>query len=137
MNVIADTGPLSALFNERDRWHTWAVNTSRHSTKPFIVCEAVITETFFLLRHSPKSTKRFAAALQRPEAFRMPWSLEQHRTEVMKLYLKYSDVPSSFADMCILHMASTIKSSLVWTTDHHFQIYRLRGKEKVSTITPE
>ncbi|MFZ4116400.1 MAG: type II toxin-antitoxin system VapC family toxin [Chthoniobacterales bacterium] len=137
MTIIADTGPLSALFNERDRWHSWAVETSQQATQPFVICEAVITETFFLLRHSPKSTKRFTEALQRPEAFRMPWSFEQHHTEVMNLYSKYSDVPSSFVDMCILHMASTMKSPIVWTTDHHFQIYRLRGKEKVPTITPE
>lgn len=137
MTIIADTGPLVALFNERDRWHAWAVNTTRQSTQPFVVCEAVITETFFLLKHSQKSTRRFTEALQRPEAFTMPWSFEQHRSEVMNLYSKYNDIPTSFADMCLLHMASMMKAPLVWTIDHHFQIYRLRGKEKVPTITPE
>lgn len=75
-------------------------------------------------------------ALQRPEAFTISWSFEQNRAEVMHLYTKYNDIPASFADMCLLHMASTMKDPLVWTTDHHFQIYRLPGKDKIRTLAP-
>lgn len=136
MRLLVDAGPLVAFFNEKDQWHSWAVETSTTLAGPLVTCEAVLTETFFLLRHTPKGCQEFIEALAEPQNFLLPWSFENNREAVMNLYRKYRDVPASFADMCLLQMASTMKDPLVWTTDHHFQIYRLPGKGKIPTITP-
>ncbi len=133
MTIIADTGPIAALFNPKDQWHEWAVEISKNflPSTTLITCEAVLTEVFFLLRPSSTGLKNFVEALATPGLYETPWSFEQHRITVMNLYLKYNDVPTSFADMCLLHMASTMNHSCIWTLDRDFQIYRLPGNKQV------
>ncbi|MBX9742716.1 MAG: type II toxin-antitoxin system VapC family toxin [Chthoniobacterales bacterium] len=137
MTIIADTGPIAALFNPKDQWHSQVVETSRKFLKPAVVvtCEAVVTEVFFLLRSSQIGVQNFAEALATPGLYIFPWSFQQHCSAVMDLYLKYNDRPTSFADMCLLHMASTIKDSLIWTLDCDFQIYRLAGNKPVPILS--
>ena len=61
MTIIADTGPIAALFNPKDQWHEWAVEISKNflPSTTLITCEAVLTEVFFLLRPSSTGLKNF------------------------------------------------------------------------------
>ena len=137
MTIIADAGPLAALFNPENQWHSWAMRTSRKFLTSPITCDAVITEAFFILRRTPMGPQKLAEVLATPGLYNLPWSFEKHRAAVMNLYLKYNDVPASFADMCILHMASTVKDPLIWTNDAHFKIYRLPRNKPVPIVTLE
>ena len=49
-NVLLDTGPLVALLSAQDSHHAWARSEIETIEKPFLSCEAVITEACFLLR---------------------------------------------------------------------------------------
>lgn len=49
---------------------------------------------------------------------------------------KYSNVPMSLADACIVRLAEIIPSSTILTIDRDFQIYRKNGKEIISLIIP-
>ena len=49
--VLADTGPLVALINKRDRHHAWAADQATRLPAPFLTCEAVLSEACFLLQH--------------------------------------------------------------------------------------
>ena len=135
MTFIVDSGPLVAFFNQEDQWSSWAIETSSKIIGPFVTCEAVLTETFFLLKHTPKGQQKFIEALSEPEQFSLPWSFKNHYSAVLDLYSKYKDLPASFADICILHMASTIKDSIVWTNNHHFHIYRLPGNKPIPILS--
>ena len=42
--ILADSGPLVALFNGNDAAHPWALARFQESTEPLITCEAVLTE---------------------------------------------------------------------------------------------
>ena len=53
--VIADTGPLVALLNRRDRAHAWSVRQLETMTEPLVTCDAVLSEAFFLLKRSTDS----------------------------------------------------------------------------------
>ncbi|MDZ8032682.1 PIN domain nuclease [Nostoc sp. DedSLP04] len=48
--VLLDTGPLVASINHRENSHNWAVNEWKKIEPPLLTCEAVISETCFLLR---------------------------------------------------------------------------------------
>lgn len=48
--IIVDTGPLVALLNARESYHAWARATLDEIEPPLWTCEAVMTETCFLLR---------------------------------------------------------------------------------------
>jgi predicted nucleic acid-binding protein len=49
MPVIIDTGALLALLSERDLRHDWVKQQLATIEPPLFTCEAVISETSFLL----------------------------------------------------------------------------------------
>ena len=51
--VLADTGPIVAYLNGRDRYHAWAVAVFKQLRPPLLTCEAVLSEAVFLLRSAP------------------------------------------------------------------------------------
>jgi len=52
MSVLLDTGPWVALLSRNDTHHRWAVEQFRLLPPPLPTCEAVVTETCFLLKRS-------------------------------------------------------------------------------------
>jgi predicted nucleic acid-binding protein len=55
--VIVDTGVLVALIDRRDRYHTWVTERLTQIAPPLLTCEAVISETWFLLQCYCKITR--------------------------------------------------------------------------------
>ncbi len=49
--VILDTSPLVALINKRDNYHRWVKQQWSKIKPPLLTCEAVITESCFLLQN--------------------------------------------------------------------------------------
>jgi predicted nucleic acid-binding protein len=52
--IVLDTGPLVALLNRRDNYHTWARTSFAEAEPPLLTCEAVLSEACFLVRALPK-----------------------------------------------------------------------------------
>jgi predicted nucleic acid-binding protein len=55
---------------------------------------------------------------------------------VVKLMQKYSDVPMSLADACLVRMTETFADPLILTTDTDFRIYRRHSRHVVPCVTP-
>jgi uncharacterized protein len=49
-SVIVDTGVLVALIDRNDRYHKWVTEQLTQMVPPLLTCEAVISETWFLLQ---------------------------------------------------------------------------------------
>ncbi len=47
--VIVDTGVLVAILNKNDHYHQWAKQRFSEIEPPLLTCEAVISESLFLL----------------------------------------------------------------------------------------
>lgn len=47
--VILDTGPWVALHCRNDAFHGWAKQQFAQYPEPFLTCEAVVTETCFMI----------------------------------------------------------------------------------------
>jgi hypothetical protein len=45
--TLADTGPIVAFLNARDRHHRWAVETMAQLRPPLLTCESVLSEAAF------------------------------------------------------------------------------------------
>jgi uncharacterized protein len=129
--IIADAGPLVGIFNRRDQFHVWAVDSLKKIREPLYTCEAVLTEVFFRLSHVPAGQEQLLDFLTIPDVIVLDWQLDKNRPQIKQLMTKYSDVPASFADACLVSMAGSSSSPLIWTTDHHFEIYRLPGGRKI------
>lgn len=134
--AILDTGPLVALLSENDQYHAWAKETGGALTGPLHTCDSVLSEAFFLLSRLPGGCQRLRDALRKPDLIVIPWRLDDHRGAVLTFLEKYRDTPASLADACLVRMAETCDNPVVWTTDHHFSIYRYRGRHKIPILAP-
>jgi predicted nucleic acid-binding protein len=135
--IIADTGPLVALLNRRDQFHDWAVDSLKPIKEPLHTCEAVLTEAFFRLAHVPRGQEQLLDLLTEPDVVVLSWQLYNNRAQVKRLMKKYADTPVSFADACLVSIAAAWSSPLIWTTDRHFEIYRLPGGKRIPLLAPE
>jgi predicted nucleic acid-binding protein len=55
--VTLDTGPLVALLNRSDHHHPWARACFAETASPLRICEAVISEAWFLVRSLPRGPR--------------------------------------------------------------------------------
>jgi len=132
--VIVDTGILVALINKNDRFHHWAIQQFANIQPPLLTCEAVISETCFLLRHYQQAN----LLLQWLEkgVLSLPFCLQEEIPALNALLQKYSDVPMSLADGCLVRLAENYSQSPILTLDSDFQIYRKNGNQLISLIFP-
>jgi len=134
--IIADTGPLVAILNRRDRFHSWAAQSLKTVKEPLNTCEAVLTEAFFRLSHVPRGQDQLLALLTEPGLIVLNWQLDKNRPQIKELMKKYADTPASFADTCVLSIAAGSSLPLIWTTDRHFEFYRLPGGKRIPLLAP-
>lgn len=133
-NVLVDAGFLVALLNKRDTHHQWAVTQSTGLPPPWSTCEAALSEAYYLLgeRGAPS-----LGALLRRSALSVPFQLSKNLEPVTRLIEKYSSVPMSLADACLVRMTETFAAPIVLTTDTDFRVYRRHGRQIIPCKTPE
>lgn len=134
--VIADTGVIVGLIHEKDQWHEWAHSQSKQLLPPFYVCEAVITESCFLLHSIPEGEQKVLGMVAAGH-LQIEFSLSAEAENIKNLMKKYADVPMSFADACLVRMSELIENSVVFTIDSDFLIYRKNGRKRIPLIYPE
>jgi predicted nucleic acid-binding protein len=132
-NVLVDAGFLVALLSRRDGNHSWAVSQGERLPPPWRTCEAALSETFHLL--GARGGPGLAALLER-RAVALAFDLGGELEPVLKLMRKYSSVPMSLADACIVRMTEALADPIVLTTDTDFRIYRRHGRQAVPCILP-
>jgi len=134
MKIILDTGPLVALLNRRDAFHTWSVEQAGRLAPPFHSCEAVIAEAHFLLRSVHNGSNRLIDLLNSGR-IGLGFSVGDHHHRVGELMLSYANVPMSFADACLVCMAEQQKS-MIFTLDSDFEVYRQHQKDPIQLLGP-
>jgi predicted nucleic acid-binding protein len=133
--VLADTGPLGALFHQNDSAHQWALARFREFTEPLLTCEAVLTEAIHLLRKVPPAHANLLSLWQR-DLLRVGFSVENEKDAIRRLLRRFADVPISFADACLIRMSEIHANSVVWTLDSDFRVYRRSGRQSIPLVMP-
>ena len=133
-DVLVDAGFVVALLSSRDAHHQWAISKATDLPPPWSTCEAVLSEGFHLLEE--RGAPSLSALLSR-HALLVPFQIAANLEPVLKLIAKYSDVPMSLADACLVRMTETLADCVVLTTDTAFRIYRRHSRRIVPCITPE
>jgi len=134
--AIIDTGPIVSALDGNDAYHEWTVQRLAELASPLLTCEAVLTEAFFLLRNHPQGPSKLRKLLQ-TGALRTGFSLSDEMEPVLRLMAKYSDLPMSLADGCLVRMSELLLDHAVLTVDSHFLLYRKARNVPISTIFPE
>jgi uncharacterized protein len=132
-NVIVDAGFLVALLSNRDTHHSWAAIQAPRFAPPWSTCEAALSEAFHLIGNRGSSG---LDALLRRSSLLIAFELTSNLDAVMKLLQKYSDVPMSLADACLVRMSETLTEPVVLTTDTDFRVYRRHGRQVVPCVMP-
>jgi predicted nucleic acid-binding protein len=133
-NRLVDAGFLVALLSRRDSHHSWSVAQASRLPPPWKTCEAVLSEAFHLL--GTKGMSKLGALLRRG-AVASVFDLSANTERVLELLEKYSDVPASLADVCLVRMTETIADPVILTTDDDFRIYRRHGRRVVPCVMPD
>ena len=132
-NCLADSGALVALLDPREEHHRWAREAFSRQAEPWFTCEAVVSETFFLL-HEPHA--RVLEKLLRHGHLRLGLNLAEELVQVLDLRAKYANVPMSLADACLVRMSETLPDPVVLTTDADFKFYRRHSRQVVPCLMP-
>lgn len=135
-SVLIDTSALVAALRRRDQHHLWARAHFEARTEPFVTCEAVISESLFLLERARDGKEALCGLLERGVVV-MRFSLDDELAETLRLLRRYSDTPMSFADACLVRMAEKSEGTAVFTTDSDFRTYRKNGRQVIPLIMPQ
>lgn len=134
--IIADAGVIVGLIYQKDQWHEWTKEQSRHLLPPFLTCEAVITEACFLLQDVSGGEQNVLGMIV-DGYLQIDFSLSEEAASVKSLMKKYNSVPMSLADACLVRMSEQHEDSIVFTVDGDFVIYRKNGRQSIPLIIPD
>lgn len=134
--VIVDAGPLVSFINKNDRYHEWAIAQFATMRPPLLTCEAVLSESCFLLRNFKNGAINVLELFERG-LLAIPSRLEDEFSAIKILLDKYQNIPMSLADGCLVRMAEQISDSVVFTLDSDFKIYRKNRRRVIPTIMPD
>ena len=134
-NVLVDAGPLAALVNSRDRYHKWVCSRFAEIAPPILTCESVISEACFLVRRSHGGVGAVLGLVDRG-VVQLGWALREHFSEVSALMRRYTNVPMSLADACLVRMSELAPDCTVFTLDDDFRIYRRHRRQMIPLLMP-
>src|SRR5260370_30547384 len=121
--VLLDTGFIVALLDGRESVEKPCARTIREVQAPLVTCEAVITESCYLLRNlsgaSEAVIENIAAGI-----FQVPFQLSRETAAVKQLLRKYRDRKIDLADACLIRLADQFGPANILTLDRVFPIFR-------------
>jgi uncharacterized protein len=133
--AIVDTGPLVALFDKSEEHHLWASEQVELLDLPMLVCEPVLVEAMFLLGKNHRAQHDLLGLVE-DGTLRIAFRLVEYVSDIRALRKKYSDLPMSLADACLVRMAELYEDHALFTLDSHFTVYRKYGKAPLNLIYP-
>jgi len=133
--ILIDTGPLVACINRRDKFHSWACERLGEINPPMLTCEAVLAEACFLLQDTPSGSAAVLDLVERGVLL-VDFQVSTYIKSIRILTEKYSSIPMSLADACLVKMTELHDDSMVMTLDGDFLIYRRHGRQTISVLMP-
>lgn len=133
--VIIDSGPLVAALRSRDKDHEWARSHLESADEPFLTCEAVLSESFYLLEKTPGGKAALCEFLELG-IVRIAENSPGDIAAVVDLIRRYDDLPMSFADACLVRMSERNPASVILTIDSDIRNYRRNGRQMIPVIMP-
>jgi uncharacterized protein len=83
-------------------------------------------EALYLLRRVSSASEKLISLWSRG-LIASSFSAELEKASLISLLHRYREVPISIADACLIRLSEIHGSSVVWTLDNDFRIYRRNG----------
>jgi predicted nucleic acid-binding protein len=133
--VIVDTGPIVASLDADESHHSWTLARLGELRPPLLTCEAVLTEAAFLLTRVGADPSLVTTLVTR--GFLTVVHLFDDDAEALgRLLRRYSNVPMSLADACLVRIVERTANSSVLTLDSDFHIYRQKDRRRIPLLIP-
>jgi uncharacterized protein len=126
--IVVDTGPIVALFNDRDDHHERCRDFLANHPGPLVVPSTVFTEVCMLAerRRGTRAELAFLADV-RAGLFTLLESTSADLDRIAELVANYADLPLGTVDASVIALAERLNLPAVATLDHrHFSIVRPR-----------
>ena len=133
--LLLDTGALVGLLDRGQSVHQACSDFYSQWDGQIVTSEAVITESTHLLSAARGGGTACIDFILQGNILVFP-STEVSLKRCRQLMEKYSDLPMDFADATLVVIAEELGTDLIFTVDHDFYIYRIRGR-KHFRIVPE
>ena len=135
--VVVDTGPVVALLDAHEAHHDWARRQFDSLVPPLLTCEAVISETSFLLQRAGADPSLAVTLVERGVLQVVPvLDTSDDTLAVGRLIRRYRNVPMSFADACLVRLVERTDRGSILTLDSDFRIYRQARRRVIPLLTP-
>jgi uncharacterized protein len=134
--VLVDSGPLIALFNGADRWHTPIRGWLQHNPAATLISTwPVATEVCALLarRIHNDCALDFLRWAQRG-GITLDAPVEGSITEVLRISERFASLPFDLADASIAEAAARLKLRHVLSIDADFAVYRDRAGRALTNL---
>jgi hypothetical protein len=132
--TLADAGPLIALIDAGEPRHEDCVEALEHLALPLVTTWPAFAEAMYLLGRGGiraqsglwrfVETARLVLADLSPEAV----------GRAARLMTQYADQSMDLADATLVALAEERGDRRIFTLDAHFQVYRLRGRQRFETV---
>ena len=132
--VLLDTGFIVALLDRSENFHKTCARTVREVEAPLVTCEAVITESCYLLRNLSGASEAVIGNIA-AGIFQVPFQLSRDIAGVKQVLRKYKDRKIDLADACLIRLADQFGTGDILTLDQDFAIYRW-GRNKPFRVLP-
>lgn len=130
---LIDSGPIVALFDKDDSYHSQAVETIKVYQGKLFSTLAVVTEVCYLLDFSVAAQSDFLSWI-RLGGIQLVEVASQDLVRVVELINKYSDQPMDFADSSLVAIGERLNIANIFTVDSDFDVYRLNKNKPFTNL---
>jgi uncharacterized protein len=124
--ILADTGPLVALFDPADSDHKRCTSILAGIEEPLCTTVPVLTEAFHLLTPASIGSQRLMDFVT-GRGLNVLFLDDQALIRAFELMVQYADHPMDLADASLVVLAESLKLRKVFTIDRgDFTTYRIR-----------
>lgn len=127
--ILCDTGPLVALIDQDDSFHTRCVTAlSTLPAEPLLTTWPCLVEAMYLLWRaggSPAQEELWGYLADELVVLHTPEAGEWERMRT--LMRQYHDAPMDLADASLVVAAERLRLRRIFTLDSHFHAYRIDG----------
>lgn len=130
--LLLDTGPLVALFDQKDKLHPAAKRFFATVDAQFFTTWPVITEVchFIPYRNHAGLLQAITAGLFLIVGF------DDGVPRITELSIKYSDQEADFADLSLVYAAEQTGIAEIVTVDvADFSVYRISGRKRFTVVS--
>ena len=134
-SIVVDSGPLIALFDGSDRFHTRAVDFIRDMRAHLATNLPVLTDVVYMLDFSPQAQRDFLFWAE--QALIIDTETVSDLPRIRALLEKYGDLPADFADASLVALCERLRLHEVASVDSDFTIYRTRDRRAFTNRFPQ